>query len=102
MKANPLPSLEFSVRERFSTAIREHLKAEEARLNDPALGERYNAILEGFDQATANGIEPSPWLIHATRELYAELDWQIAKQARIIAELDRWIDFETGKALEKN
>jgi hypothetical protein len=90
------------VGERFSTIICKHLRAKEARLKDPALDERYDAILEGFDQAIATGIEPSPWLIHAARELYAELDRQTGERARIIAELDRWIEFQAGKAPSKN
>jgi hypothetical protein len=69
----------------FSTAICEHLKAKEARLKDPALDERVDAILEGFESARAIGIEPSPRLIHAASELYAELDCQKAKRARLIA-----------------
>ena len=90
------------MRASFSTAICEHLKAEEARLKDPALDERYDAILEGFEQAIAAGIEPSPWIIGAAEQLQRELGERQTERSRLIAELDRWIEFRAGKALERN
>jgi hypothetical protein len=60
------------------------------------------SILDEFDQARALGQEPESWLMQVADELYAELECQKAKRARIIAELDRWIEFQAGKALEKN
>jgi hypothetical protein len=90
------------VGERFSKAICRHLKAEEARFKDPVLDERYDAILEGLEQARALGQEPGPWLIAGAKALYADLDWRMAKRARLVSELDRWIDFQAGKALQKN
>ena len=86
----------------YRRALLRYLRGELARLKDPALNERCEVILEGFDQAIATGIEPSPWLIGAAEQLQRELGERQAERARIMAELDRWIDFQAGKSLEKN
>jgi hypothetical protein len=78
---------------RYRAALLRYLRAKFARLKDPALDERVASILAAFDQAEASGVAASPWLMGAADELYAELDCQKAKRARLIAELDRWIEF---------
>lgn len=80
----------------YRVVLLRHLQAELDRLKDPALNERAQAIIDGFDQAIAAGVEPSPWLDHAAQKLQDELAATIAQRARLVAELDRW-DEPTGK-----
>ena len=68
-----------AVSEHYRRALLRHFRGELAQLKDPLLDERCEAILEGFDSAIATGIQPSPWLIRAADELYAELECQKAK-----------------------
>ena len=58
--------------------------------------------MAAFDQAEASGVEPGPWLIGAAEQLQCELGERQAERSRLIAELDRWIEFRAGKALERN
>jgi hypothetical protein len=87
---------------RYRRVLLQQFQAKLAQLKDPALNERCEAILEGFDQAEASGHEVSPWLIGAAEQLQCELGERQAERSRLIAELDRWIEFRAGKALEKN
>jgi hypothetical protein len=86
----------------YRRALLRHLRGEFARLKDPALNERCEAILEGFDQAIATGIEPSPWLESATKQLQRELGERQGRHSKLLGELDRWIAFRSGTALERN
>ena len=87
---------------RYRRVLLQQFRAKLARLKDPALNERCEAILEGFDQAEASGHELSPWIMGAAEQLQRELAERQAERSRLIAELDRWIEFRAGKALEKN
>jgi hypothetical protein len=87
---------------RYRRALLRYLRGELARLKDPALDERVASIVAAFDQAEASGHELSPWIMGAAEQLQRELAERQAERSRLIAELDRWIEFRAGKALEKN
>ena len=87
--------------EPYRTTLLQQFRAKLARLNE-GVQERSSSILAAFDQAEASGVEVSPWLIGAAEQLQRELAEQQAERGRLIAELDRWIEFRAGKALERN
>lgn len=85
----------------YRRALLRHLRGEFAQLSE-GVEERSRSILAAFDQAEASGVEAGPWLIGAAEQLQRELAERQAERSRLIAELDRWIEFRAGKALEKN
>lgn len=79
-----------------------HFRAKFARLNDDDIAAQGNMILAAFEHAAAVGEEPNSWLLDAAEQLQKEIAERQAERGKLIAELDRWIGFQAGKALEKN
>lgn len=86
----------------YRTILVRHFRAKFARLNDDDIAAQGDLILAAFEHAAAVGEEPNPWLVDAAEQLQRDLTERHAERGKLIAELDRWIEFQAGKALEKN
>ena len=86
----------------YRTILLRHLRAKFARLNDEGLVAQGELIVAAFEHAAAVGEKPNPWLVDAAEQLQSEIAERHAERGKLINELDRWIEFRSGKALEKN
>jgi hypothetical protein len=84
------------------TLILEHLAQAHDRLTQDNLEERYDKIVAALETAIQQGDEPSPSLVVDAQAVDEQLDERQLKRARLIAELDRWIEFQIGKSLDQN
>jgi hypothetical protein len=86
----------------YRTILLRHLRAKFARLNDEGLAAQGELIVAALEHAATYGKEAYPWLVDAAEQLQRDLADRHAERDKLINELDRWIAFRAGKALEKN
>ena len=86
----------------YRTILLRHLRAKFDRLNDEGLAAQGELIVAAFEHAAIYGQEAYPWLVDAAEQLQRDLAERHAERGKLINELDRWIEFQAGKTLEKN